>query len=63
MSEIERQRDIEKGSALILDSWSIDFTLPEEFERKTIEELTTVVTDGTYQTPAYVDEGILFLSA
>lgn len=63
ISDIERQRAVEKGSSLILDNWRVGFVLPENCERKTIEELTTVVTDGTHQTPSYVEKGVIFLSA
>ncbi len=36
--------------------------LEEKFEKQTVEELCTKITDGTHSTPKYTDEGVHFLS-
>lgn len=38
------------------------YDLPEEWEWKTIENLCSKITDGTHNTPIYIEEGIPFLS-
>jgi type I restriction enzyme S subunit len=35
----------------------------ESWEKKTLKEVCTKITDGTHQTPKYFDEGIIFLSS
>jgi type I restriction enzyme, S subunit len=38
------------------------FELPKTWKWTTLAELSTKITDGTHQTPSYVDDGIPFLS-
>ncbi len=63
----KRKQAIEKLDGLLqsvfLDMFGDPVTNPKRWDIKTIEEVTTKVTDGTHKTPRYTESGIEFLSA
>lgn len=58
----EKKIKKEKPLTPILES-DHSYQLPERWEWVRLSDICAVITDGTHQTPKYVDEGMMFLSA
>jgi type I restriction enzyme S subunit len=49
------------SQSLFLEMFGDPETNSKGYEQKKLEELTTLITDGTHHTPAYTEEGVPFL--
>ncbi len=63
VNQIEKQKAIILGVDLILKNAEIDNSLFISSNLVLLSDVCQIITDGTHQTPTYVDKGIHFLSA
>ena len=62
-----RKQQLEKMDLLIkskfIDMFGDPVTNPKGWDVKTLADICSLITDGTHQTPQYVEEGYIFLSS
>ncbi len=63
VAQIEKQKAIIEGADLVLKNIEIDNSLFTSTNLPLLSDVCHIITDGTHQTPSYVDKGIHFLSA
>lgn len=63
VAQIEKQKAIIEGADLILKNTEIDNSLFASTNLPFLSDVCHIITDGTHQTPSYVDKGVHFLSA
>ena len=63
VAQIEKQKAIIEGAGLVLQNIEIDNSLFTSTNLQLLNDVCHIITDGTHQTPSYVEKGINFLSA
>lgn len=63
VAQIEKQKAIIEGADLVLQNIEIDNSLFTSTNLQLLNDVCHIITDGTHQTPSYVEKGIHFLSA
>lgn len=63
VAQIDKQKAIIEGADLVLKNIEIDNSLFSSQNLPLLSDVCHIITDGTHQTPKYVDKGIHFLSA
>jgi len=63
VKQFEKQNSIIEGADLVLKNIEIDNSLFTSTNLPLLSDVCHIITDGTHQTPRYVDKGVHFLSA
>jgi type I restriction enzyme M protein len=63
VAEIEAYQKVVDGCNLIVENFKSTFVEDESWERVSLSEACSVITDGTHYKPEYTSEGYKFLSA
>ena len=63
VTEIEQYQKVIDGCNLVIQNYKPNFRIDESWEKKKLDEVCDIITDGTHLKPTYVESGIKFLSS
>ncbi len=63
VAEIEQYQKVIDGCNLVIQNYKPTFKIDESWEKKKLDEVCDLITDGTHLKPTYVESGIKFLSS
>jgi type I restriction-modification system DNA methylase subunit/restriction endonuclease S subunit len=63
VAHVERQKAISRGVTDVIANVEIDNSIFSSSNLMALSDVCHLITDGTHQTPKYVDKGVAFLSA